>query len=139
MHCALDLLARREHFQSELRTKLRQRGYDQSEIESAIDSAVEQGWQSEDRACESYVRSRMQKGFGPLKILSELQQRQASASLVQKWLPREESAWQTVVEAVGAKKYGLEPGQRLEPKRLRALLNRGFSHPLIASVYNLEF
>lgn len=136
LHCALDLLARREHFCSELLNKLRLRGFDESEIAAALESAIEQGWQSEERACESYVRSRMQKGFGRLKILAELQQRQVSDQLINHWLPRDESIWLDAISLVGAKKFNLIPGEKLDAKQLRFFLSRGFPTQLIYSVFS---
>ena len=72
---AMDLLARREHGRVELARKLRQRGAPPDLIEQALDRLCEQGLLSESRYLESFVRSRANAGYGPLRIREELAQR----------------------------------------------------------------
>src|SRR3546814_21124082 len=71
----MDLLARREHGRVELARKLRQRGAPPELIEQALDRLCEQGLLSESRYLESFVRSRANAGYGPLRIREELAQR----------------------------------------------------------------
>jgi len=72
---ALRLLARREHSRFELTMKLRQRRVDARVIEDVLDDFEDKGWLSDDRFAEVFVRQRMDAGYGPLKILADLQQR----------------------------------------------------------------
>ena len=72
---ALRLLARREHSRQELTLKLRQRHLDGSVISSVLDDYEDKGWLDDDRFSDVYARQRIDRGYGPLKVLAELQQR----------------------------------------------------------------
>jgi regulatory protein len=129
----MDLLALREHFSKELATKLRLREYGSDEIAEALEMARESNWLSDERACESYVRMRMGKGYGRQKILAELYERGASDALIERWLPVDREIWQQVLTELCQKRFDLVAGDTLTPKQLRFLLNRGFSLSLIQS------
>lgn len=72
---ALRLLARREHSRLELSLKLRQRKIESAIIEAVLDEYEAEGWLSDNRFADVYARQRMDIGYGPLRILGELQQR----------------------------------------------------------------
>lgn len=72
---ALRLLARREHSRLELSLKLRQRKIESDIIERVLDDYEAEGWLSDERFADVYARQRMDLGYGPLRILAELQQR----------------------------------------------------------------
>ncbi|MFO8141083.1 MAG: regulatory protein RecX [Marinobacter sp.] len=72
---ALRLLARREHSRYELALKLRQRQIDVEVIEAVLDEYENEGWLDDHRFADVYARQRMDSGYGPLKVLAELQQR----------------------------------------------------------------
>ena len=72
---ALRLLARREHSRYELAMKLRQRKIEPEVYEPVLDEYEEEGWLSDERFAEVYTRQRVELGYGPLRILGELQQR----------------------------------------------------------------
>lgn len=128
----MNLLARREHSQEELLRKLCKR-YDESALREAIDGLALQDLQSDERFAASYVRERMIRGFGPLKIASELAQRGVASSQVRFALndvPREEeTTWIDVACDAHQRKFGTEPPLDVAEKarRLRFLSQRGFS------------
>lgn len=72
---ALRLLARREHSRQELALKLRQRKLDASIISQVLDDYENEGWLDDSRFADVYSRQRIELGYGPLKVLAELQQR----------------------------------------------------------------
>lgn len=72
---ALRLLARREHSRSELVLKLRQRNLQSSVIAMVLDEYENEGWLDDDRFADVYSRQRIDLGYGPLKVLAELQKR----------------------------------------------------------------
>lgn len=72
---ALRLLARREHSRLELSLKLRQRKIESETIDRVLDDYEAEGWLDDDRFADVYARQRMDIGYGPLRILGELQQR----------------------------------------------------------------
>jgi regulatory protein len=68
-------LARREYASAELADKLVQRGYDESVVRAVVRALAEAGLQDDDRFTEAFVRSRVARGHGPVKIGIELRRR----------------------------------------------------------------
>ncbi len=68
-------LARREYASAELTDKLVQRGYDESAVRGVVRALTEAGLQDDDRFTEAFVRSRVARGHGPVKIGVELRRR----------------------------------------------------------------
>jgi len=102
IHRAMDLLARREHSRFELDRKLRQKGFPQEEIPGTLDTLVKKGLLSDQRFAEEYCRARSKRGFGPRRILCELQERGVSVDLIEKamadydqqtWIEFAQSTW----------------------------------------------
>ena len=125
---ALNLLARREHSQYELRRKLLEKGYASDKIDSLLVILAKEGLQSDARYTEAYVRQRATAGFGPRRIRMELQQRGVSDSLLDYYLHQKEAFWWQVLLSVWQKKYDAQ--QILDAKKYakqqRFLLQRGF-------------
>ena len=71
----LELLTRGELTRRLLVQKLAQRGYQSDTVQQVIDALAEQGWQSDQRYTEQYIAMRSRKGFGPVRIQMELEQR----------------------------------------------------------------
>lgn len=71
----MDLLARREHTRSELTAKLSARGADRLDIGPVLDTLEADGLLSDARFAEAFVRQRIQRGHGPVRIRHELGQR----------------------------------------------------------------
>lgn len=72
---ALRLLARREHSRLELDLKLRQRKVEAATIAKVLDEYEANDWLSNERFADVFSRQRFDLGYGPLKIVAELQQR----------------------------------------------------------------
>ncbi|PPD20910.1 MAG: RecX family transcriptional regulator [Methylomonas sp.] len=130
------MLARREHSRRELFDKLALRGYERSEVEVVIDELVGQNWQSDERYTEIYVRDRIAKGYGPLRIAYELQQRgiegvdlDAQADEQGGWLNLALDAYQGKYD--DAKALALSEWA----KRSRFLQQRGFNGETIKQVF----
>lgn len=136
--CAIDLLALREHFSNELALKLRLRGYAVAEINEALELAREANYLSDERACESFVRLRMERGYGRHKILAELYEREVSQSLIECFLPRECEVWRHALIALCHKRFDLTVGDSLNLKQLRFLLHRGFELNVIKALFRLD-
>ncbi|NMT63573.1 regulatory protein RecX [Marinobacter orientalis] len=77
---ALRLLARREHSRLELSLKLMQRKFESAVIDRILDDYESEGWLSDERFADIYARQRIDLGYGPLRILAELQQRGVHAA-----------------------------------------------------------
>ncbi len=73
---AMDLLARREHTRKELARKLSKKFRAVPEIvEEELDKLKAEGLQSDARLAEVFIRSRVSRGQGPVKIKMELRAR----------------------------------------------------------------
>lgn len=130
------LLARREHSRRELLDKLALRGFERDEAAPVIDQLAEQNWQNDDRYAECYVRDRIAKGYGPIRIAYELQQRGVSDADLDAQA-EEHGGWQNLALDVYLRKYDEE--KSLTPnewaKRSRFLQQRGFSGEMIKRVF----
>ncbi len=125
---AMDLLSRREHLAAELQTKLFRRFADSELVAWVVDQLAEENLQSDSRFCESYVRQRGNKGYGPQRIRQELQQKGAPAEEITLAFESSESDWFELARATRLKKFGPEvPADFKEKSRqMRFLHYRGF-------------
>ncbi|WP_331709563.1 regulatory protein RecX [Methylomonas koyamae] len=130
------LLARREHSRRELLDKLALRGFERDEAGPVIDELTEHNWQNDDRYAECYVRDRIAKGYGPIRIAYELQQRGISDTDLDAQA-EEHGGWSNLALDVYLRKYDEE--KSLTPnewtKRSRFLQQRGFSGEMIKRVF----
>lgn len=128
----MDLLARREHGRVELARKLRQRGAPPDLIEQALDRLCEQGLLSESRYLESFVRSRANAGYGPLRIREELAQRGLPRADIEQALRDSGFDWNEQLLELWQRKFGQLPADARErAKQGRFLSYRGYSLELI--------
>ncbi len=126
---AVRLLSRREHSAFEIRDKLRQRDFDELEIEQTIIELQQGGWLSDERFAEAYIRMRQLKGFGPIRISIELNERGVKESIVDDFLQADDKVWQQTLEQQYLKKYKNKPiaDYNDRAKRIRFLQYRGFA------------
>ena len=126
---AMDLLARREHSEQELRQKLKTREYDADAIDETLQALKEDRLQSDERFTESYVNHRFNAGVGPLKIRYELRQKGVSDRLADEFLEPSSDQWDELMTRQRIRKYGASiPNDYAERmKQARFLQNRGFS------------
>ena len=126
---AIDLLARREHSEQDLRQKLKTREYDIDAIDQILQALKEDRLQSDERFTESYVNHRFNAGVGPLKIRYELRQKGVSDRLVDEFLEPLADQWDELMTRQRVRKYGASiPDDYAERmKQARFLQNRGFS------------
>lgn len=131
----MDLLARRPHFRAELRAKLRQRGFDDDEVESALDNLTEQRLLDDARTAREFVEFRLQREpVGKRRLLAELARKGAP----------EEAARDAVDEATedddreaalqAAERWLMRTTTVSREKLARHLQRRGFSPPAIVHV-----
>jgi regulatory protein len=102
---AIELLARREHSHLELRQKLAQRGFPAEGIDSALNELAEEGLLNEGRYAEIYACSRADKGYGPLRIASELRERGIPQELVDQVLTGLENDWLPKLRELHRKRF----------------------------------
>lgn len=127
---ALGLLARREHSKRELIIKLRARGCPEKIITQVVDQLAAEGMQSDARFAESFVRSRIDRGRGPLRIRAELIERGIEDDLIAEALLQYEDWWRDLALEAYNKRYGEDrpSGDIVERSRRSMFLQRrGFT------------
>lgn len=102
-----------------------------------LDGLIEGGLQSNARFAESYARSRVHKGFGPLRIQAELQQRGAGDCYFEMAVEEITGSWDELLEQVYSKKYaaGRNPDLKEKLKRSRFLQQRGFPNDMVQRLF----
>ncbi len=136
----LRLLAGREHSKKELLQKLTVRGFDKDMALAVIDDFVQEGWQDDGRYAENYARSRILKGYGPVRIAYELQQNGVDLEIVdlEEIVQATAGSWMALLEQVYRKKFGQDENQ-LEvnewAKRSRFLVQRGFTGAMLSELF----
>lgn len=130
------LLARREHAARELTDKLERRGFDTDAIEAVIERLAAEGWQSDQRFTEQFVRERVDKGEGPLKIRSALSERGVDSATADSVLAEFDGEWLERAQAVCNRRFGQEPpvSWHERARRARYLQQRGFSAEIVGKV-----
>ncbi|MFT7247100.1 MAG: regulatory protein [Candidatus Azotimanducaceae bacterium] len=164
---AMDLLARREHGAGELCEKLLRRfnksirSQKSRDFETDLESDPEQstdqlraliqvevdkltasGLQSDARLAEAFVRSRVNRGQGPIKVKMGLRQKGVDDSLIEQAMAQAEVDWQALAIEIAARKFAREDfggkdfnlTAKLRAKRQRFLQQRGFSFEQISAV-----
>ena len=124
-------MARREHSRVELQNKLSKKGFPQQQIECALEQLIANDLQSDQRFLEDFIRSRMLKGNGPLRISQELRQRGIEDGLSR--LEEQTIDWVEVAASTYSKKYRSSPisDARERAKRMRYMQSKGFSGDII--------
>ncbi len=131
------MLSRREHSRVELTAKLASKGFDQQQIDSAMEMLLAHDLQSDARYVEDFVRSRIMKGSGPLKIMHELRHRGIDDSMVQAYLDRANIDWFEVARTAYIKKYRSSEviDAREQAKRIRFMQSKGFPGDIIFRLF----
>jgi regulatory protein len=137
---ALGLLARREHSRKELKTKLRQGGYEGEETVDAIDRLGEQHYQDDDRFAEVLLRSRISQGYGPMRLRIELKSHGLADARIRELMDEAEVDWDASAAAQLRRRYGgagtSDPAER--NRRAQFLLRRGFAAATVRRVTHAD-
>ena len=131
---ALRLLTLRDHSRAELRRKLQARNeLEESQLEAVLDRLERLDYLNDPRYTRHYTESRCRRGFGPLRIRQELQQRGIAPALVEQVLGDHAESWREALHKLAAAKYGNAPAGDLkeQARRARFLQSRGFSTAMI--------
>ncbi len=126
---AMDLLARREHSRRELKQKLLKRFGDGDLIDQQLDLLAEENLQSDARYAESFLRQRINRGYGPNRIRQEMRLKGISDTEMNAAMQEESPDWRALAVATFERKFGALPAQDLKEKarRIRFMEYRGFS------------
>jgi len=128
VHKSLDLLTRRDHARHELRTKLRAREYEHTEIDAAIEKMESWGYLNEPRFIEGFVRQRAQRGEGPRLIMQRLLAKGVDKANIMQYAAWEDIDWVALAQQTHAKR--LVNAVAAWPERQKCidfLMGKGFS------------
>jgi len=141
---AMNILTGREHSVDELRQKLgRKLGQKLSQddererlaslIEVVLEQLIDDKLLDNSRFTECFIRSRINKGSGPVKIRHELINRGISSELCDAHLDDSYDFWEEQIEAVRNKRFGsqIPRDYKEQSRQSRFLYQRGFSGELI--------
>jgi len=125
---AVRYLTRREYGIEELRQKLMQRGADSAIAEKVVSDLADKNLVSDQRFTEMYVRTRMRRLYGPVKIRGELRSLGISDHVVAQEMSFEQETWFDMASQWAEKRHRGELDYAGRAKLHRSLMNRGFTH-----------
>ena len=132
---ALNYLSRREYARCSLESKLIAKGFDELAVMETLDRLQEGGQLSDARYVESYLQSRVRRGYGLAFIRRELSQAGVSEDVIEDGIMKEGVEWEAVLEQVWQRKFGcLGQCPKVYAKQFRFLMQRGFSPERIHSL-----
>ena len=137
LKAAIDLLSRREHSRFELKRKLLQKPYAEGvDLELILDQLEAADYLSNARYAESFVRSRILKGQGEIKIRSQLLQRGITMSMADTAIAEAEVNWWDLAEQQRIKRFGEAYPVILKDKlkQIRFLTMRGFPSHIVREI-----
>jgi regulatory protein len=139
-HAATRLLCRRGHSRKELLLKLRQRGYEDTAIDAALERCERHNYIDDTATCGHYCRELIRKGQGPLTIRQRLVQRGFDRALIDTTIKAHypSAIIHETAQAVAARKAGQLKARYKEKLDLRRrlarfLTQRGFPTEVIHS------
>ncbi|HID82102.1 MAG TPA: regulatory protein RecX [Chromatiales bacterium] len=134
-NAAMNYLARREHSRQELIRKLSKKDFSQDEIETALDGLEQDGLLDDARFAEAYTRARVNKGFGPVRIRQELNDRGVSSELTEQMLTHWSDDWIMLAQQQQQKRFKcLAEDYTERVRQARFLQHRGFTSEQIWQV-----
>ena len=122
------LLGRREYSLLELTNRLRKKWPQVDGIETLVDQLEQENLVSNERFAEAFLRSRVQRHQGPLKIRAELRGRGVPDSIISDTLESHSDSWRALAVKWLDKQHSDTITFEDKQKYYRRLVNRGFSH-----------
>jgi regulatory protein len=119
-----------------LRRKLLLRKHERQLVDEVLNLLEGQGYLSDQRFLEEYILVRRRKGFGPVRIRAELQERGIADAVISSALDEDSQEWRDLMQQVAQRKFGDIPpsGSREQAKLARFLEQRGFSASSIGNL-----
>lgn len=125
---AINLLSRREYSRHELYQKLIDRTSCETTLENILDRLEEAGYQSDARFAESFLRSRINRGLGKLRIERDFKDKGIHRDLVEHVMTDDIDWFELAMECGFKKSQSLDLLDYKEKQKLfRFLAYRGFS------------
>jgi len=127
---AMNFLAIREHSILELKNKLKNKFPERiEEVEVLLVQLQSESLLSDERFAEVFVRSRINKAYGPIKISYELTLKGISSAIIEYNMQLNDENWFAAMQKAWGKKFsGMESNSSQNNiKQFRYLYQRGFS------------
>lgn len=128
-------LAAQPRTQWEVRKYLKQKEYDTSEIDDAVEQLLEYGYLDDLEYCRSYIRVAAEKGKGQKKIRQELEARGIGRETMEEAFPELDEKKRALEVAVKMARQQLSEGKALDEKFLaraaRRLAGLGYTTDVI--------
>lgn len=102
---------------------------------------TDEGLLSDGRFAESFVRSRVEKGYGPVRIRHELQQRAIEDAVIVESLERYASEWFSRAATARRKRFGalLPEDVKERARQSRFLHYRGFTSDQVRTLMDARY
>lgn len=124
----INLLSRREYSRHELYQKLIARTSSETILEQILNRLEEAGYQSDLRFSESFLRSRINRGLGKMRIERELKEKGIQQDLIEQCFQADTDWFELAYESGLRKFHSLDLSDYKEKqKAFRYLAYRGFS------------
>lgn len=126
----VNLLARREYSEFELRNKMQEKAFSEEEIETALAHCQQKNWQSDKRFAENYINARSQRGYGVNRIKQELRQlKGVSSDIIEEAFWESSIDWESLALNVLKKKfpnYAEKQTPKTKQKIWQYMISHGF-------------
>jgi len=123
-----------------LAAKLARKGYADPDIQTELDRLASERLQDDRRFTEAYIRYRIGRGYGPVRIRTELRERGIDSALADSVFEALDIDWIARVEAAWRKKFDNPAVNfREHAKQARFLQYRGFTADQISRVLTSDF
>lgn len=125
----MNWLARRDYARREIQDRLARRFGTGAPVDELLDWLEEQNFLNEDRFVEAFIRSRVERGQGELRIRQELAQRGVAEARIDQALAEADVDWFALARETHRRRFRRGPGGDMKEKarQLRFLQYRGFS------------
>ena len=133
---AYRLLGRREYSVFELDRRIRQKWPQADGVADLLDALVAENLVSDERFTESFIRSRVQRYQGPLKIKAALRGKGVSDSLIAGELDKYSGQWTEMAKEWLSRQHAGPLDFDSRKKYYRRLQNRGFTHDQAMTAMN---
>lgn len=129
-------LVRREYGRGELASKLVQCGCNETIATEVTQKLAAEGLVSDERFIEALLHVRRTRGYGPLFIRRELEEKGVGKELIGRWIDPRDRNWINDLRRVKKKKYGggMPASLAERARQTRFLQSRGFTLEQIRTV-----
>lgn len=129
---ALAWLGRQEYSIAKFTKKLKDNHASDEQVQNIVEEFCARNWLSEQRYCEGFVRARIAKGQGKIRILNDGRGHQLDSDILNEAIDTQEVDWFELALGTYVKRYG--SGTQVKSmdikekaKRMRFMQYRGFT------------